>query len=43
MTLVTEPRIDAKEHGYSVQFEPIGDFDPDLGAPTQMAVFDKCA
>ena len=33
----------AKEHGYSVQFEPIGDLDPDLGAPTQMAVFDKCA
>ncbi len=33
----------ASEHGYSVGFEPIGDLDPDLGAPTQMAVFEKCA
>jgi 3' terminal RNA ribose 2'-O-methyltransferase Hen1 len=32
----------ASEHGYSVYFEPIGDLDPDLGAPTQMAVFEKC-
>ena len=29
----------AARHGYSVTFEPIGDEDPKLGAPTQMAVF----
>jgi 3' terminal RNA ribose 2'-O-methyltransferase Hen1 len=29
----------AAEHGYSVRFLPIGPEDPDVGAPTQMAVF----
>jgi 3' terminal RNA ribose 2'-O-methyltransferase Hen1 len=33
----------AKKYGYTVQFEPIGEHDPDLGAPTQMAVFETCA
>jgi 3' terminal RNA ribose 2'-O-methyltransferase Hen1 len=30
----------AGEHGYRVRFLPIGPEEPDLGAPTQMAVFD---
>jgi 3' terminal RNA ribose 2'-O-methyltransferase Hen1 len=30
----------AAEHGYGVRFLPIGPEDPELGAPTQMAVFD---
>lgn len=29
----------ASRHGYTVRFVPIGDVDPMLGAPTQMAVF----
>ena len=29
----------AADHGYSVRFLPIGPEDPELGAPTQMAVF----
>ncbi len=29
----------AAEHGYTVRFVPIGPEDPELGAPTQMAVF----
>ncbi|WP_433578582.1 3' terminal RNA ribose 2'-O-methyltransferase Hen1 [Nocardia brasiliensis] len=29
----------AATHGYSVRFVPIGPFDPEVGAPTQMAVF----
>lgn len=29
----------AERHGYTVTFEPIGDEDPTLGAPSQMAVF----
>ena len=29
----------AGSHGYNVEFAPIGEFDPKLGAPTQMAVF----
>jgi 3' terminal RNA ribose 2'-O-methyltransferase Hen1 len=29
----------AEYHGYRVAFSPIGDADPSLGAPTQMAVF----
>lgn len=32
----------AAQHGYTVAFEPIGDVDQTLGAPTQMAVF-RCA
>ena len=32
----------AERHGYSVSYEPIGDVDATLGAPTQMAVF-RCA
>ncbi len=31
----------AKEHGYRVRFEPLGDEHPDCGAPSQMAVFEK--
>jgi 3' terminal RNA ribose 2'-O-methyltransferase Hen1 len=30
----------AADHGYGVRFLPIGPEDPELGAPTQMAVFD---
>src|ERR1035438_8275787 len=29
----------AKKHGYSVELRPLGDEDPDKGAPSQMAVF----
>ncbi len=29
----------AGRHGYTVRFHPIGDVDPELGPPTQMAVF----
>lgn len=29
----------ASEHGYDVRFLPVGDVDPDVGSPTQMAVF----
>ncbi|NJD07798.1 MAG: 3' terminal RNA ribose 2'-O-methyltransferase Hen1 [Methylococcaceae bacterium] len=31
----------AEQHGYAVRFEPIGEADPELGAPTQMAVFER--
>jgi 3' terminal RNA ribose 2'-O-methyltransferase Hen1 len=31
----------AREHGYRVRFLPVGADDPDVGPPTQMAVFDK--
>ncbi|MEV6557729.1 3' terminal RNA ribose 2'-O-methyltransferase Hen1 [Nocardia sp. NPDC051756] len=33
----------AARHGYTVRFVPIGAPDPELGAPTQMAVFTKSA
>lgn len=33
----------AGRHGYTVRVEPIGVPDADLGAPTQMAVFDRIA
>ena len=33
----------AEVHGYGVEFQPIGEEDPALGAPTQMAVFARCA
>ena len=29
----------AEKHGYAVRFLPIGDVDPEVGAPTQMGVF----
>ena len=29
----------ASEHGYTVEFRPVGDVDPDVGSPTQMGVF----
>ncbi|MEV0526427.1 3' terminal RNA ribose 2'-O-methyltransferase Hen1 [Streptomyces sp. NPDC050439] len=29
----------AERHGYGVQFVPVGDDDPEVGPPTQMAVF----
>jgi 3' terminal RNA ribose 2'-O-methyltransferase Hen1 len=32
----------AGAHGYEVRFEGIGEPDPDRGAPTQMAVFERC-
>ncbi len=31
----------AGEHDYTVRFEPIGASDPEVGAPTQMAVFNR--
>jgi 3' terminal RNA ribose 2'-O-methyltransferase Hen1 len=31
----------AERHGYRVRFEPVGEVDPELGAPTQMAVFEQ--
>ena len=31
----------AAEHGYRVRFLPVGTLDPEVGAPTQMAVFDR--
>ena len=33
----------ASAHGYSVAFEPVGEVDEALGAPTQMGVFRRCA
>jgi 3' terminal RNA ribose 2'-O-methyltransferase Hen1 len=33
----------AKKFGYAVQFSEIGDADENLGAPTQMGVFTRCA
>ena len=30
----------ASRHGYAVRYLPVGEEDPALGAPTQMAVFD---
>ena len=29
----------AAEHGYDVRFEPVGEDDPEVGPPTQLAVF----
>jgi len=31
----------AAEHGYSVRYSPVGEEDPDLGPPTQLAVFQR--
>lgn len=31
----------AERHGYAVRFEPIGPFDDEVGAPTQMGVFTR--
>jgi 3' terminal RNA ribose 2'-O-methyltransferase Hen1 len=31
----------ADRHGYSVRYLPVGDQDPDVGSPTQMAVFTR--
>ncbi|MET9644556.1 3' terminal RNA ribose 2'-O-methyltransferase Hen1 [Streptomyces syringium] len=31
----------AERHGYAVEFAPVGPDDPDVGPPTQMAVFHK--
>ncbi|RLV09872.1 3' terminal RNA ribose 2'-O-methyltransferase Hen1 [Streptomyces griseocarneus] len=33
----------ARRHGYGVEFAPIGPDDPEVGAPTQMAVFHRNA
>ena len=33
----------ASAHGYAVAFEPVGDADEALGAPTQMGIFRRCA
>lgn len=33
----------ASRHGYEVEFRPVGEVDPVLGAPTQMGVFHRCA
>ena len=32
----------ASRHGYRVEFSPVGEVDPELGAPTQMGVFRRC-
>ena len=32
----------ASAHGYTVDFQGVGEADPDLGPPTQMAVFQRC-
>ena len=29
-------------HGYEIAFEPVGEVDPEHGAPTQMGVFRRC-
>jgi 3' terminal RNA ribose 2'-O-methyltransferase Hen1 len=31
----------AARHGYTVRFLPVGEVDPELGPPTQMAVFSR--
>ncbi|MEP6560897.1 MAG: 3' terminal RNA ribose 2'-O-methyltransferase Hen1 [Nakamurella sp.] len=31
----------AAEYGYQLRFSGVGDFDPELGAPTQMAIFSR--
>jgi 3' terminal RNA ribose 2'-O-methyltransferase Hen1 len=31
----------AKQHGYNVRFLPVGPLDEELGAPTQMGVFER--
>ena len=33
----------AADHGYRVDFHPIGELDPELGPPTHRAVFERCA
>lgn len=33
----------AERHGYDVRFVPVGDDDPEVGPPTQMAVFSQAA
>ena len=33
----------AARHGYDVAISGIGEADPDLGSPTQMGVFTRCA
>ena len=33
----------AERNGYRVRFLPVGGDDPEVGPPTQMAVFDKIA
>ncbi|WP_328764088.1 MULTISPECIES: 3' terminal RNA ribose 2'-O-methyltransferase Hen1 [unclassified Streptomyces] len=33
----------AERHGYAVEFTPVGDDDPQVGPPTQMAVFTQAA
>jgi hypothetical protein len=33
----------AADHGYDVRFAPIGDDDPQVGPPTQLAVFRRTA
>jgi 2-polyprenyl-3-methyl-5-hydroxy-6-metoxy-1,4-benzoquinol methylase len=36
-------RTVAERHGYDVEFTPVGPDDPEVGPPTQMAVFSKSA
>lgn len=33
----------AEQYGYTVTLAPVGELDPELGAPTQMALFARCA
>ncbi|MEV4442482.1 3' terminal RNA ribose 2'-O-methyltransferase Hen1 [Streptomyces sp. NPDC049577] len=39
----TWARAVAERHGYAVEFSPVGPDDPEVGPPTQMAVFGKRA
>ena len=39
----TGPAAVAGRNGYRVRFLPVGGDDPEVGPPTQMAVFDKVA
>ncbi|WP_406220727.1 3' terminal RNA ribose 2'-O-methyltransferase Hen1 [Streptomyces canus] len=32
----------AERHGYDVEFRPVGPDDPEVGPPTQMAIFELC-
>jgi hypothetical protein len=33
----------AERQSYTVRFAPVGEVDPELGAPTQMGIFQRCA
>jgi 3' terminal RNA ribose 2'-O-methyltransferase Hen1 len=33
----------ASQYGYNLEIQPVGEVDPELGAPTQMGVFRRCS